>query len=111
MATVVEKLRPVGEAVRERITEAARYAEQVSGQRRILKDKAVEAVDAGAETMRRLATRARAELLDAKKQTRSRIRREPGKAVTVAFGGGLVAGVALFGLAWLVARARRTEHV
>jgi len=110
MATAVLES-PATEAeptLRERVVDAARRTVHLSHEARMLTSMAGDAVAEQAYRAGRAARQARRGLDDARDDVGHRIKQEPMKAVGVAFGTGLLLGVATGALAWMAARHART---
>jgi len=82
----------------EQVAEAIRGAANVSREAHALKTRAVDAIDDGLHTARRTVKQARQRALDVRDDLTYRIKRQPLKAVAIAFGAGTLAGL-LFGWA------------
>lgn len=108
--TTAEAAVPAEPTLRERVADTARRVAQLSTDAGRLKAVASDAVEDGVYKARRAVKTARRDLHDARDEAVYRIKQDPLKAVGVAFGVGLLIGVATSTVGWLAARAsRRTE--
>lgn len=98
--TPIESATTERPTVRERAADALRQAAHFSHEARLLKTLATDAVEDGLHAAERTIKRARQTALDGRDEVTYRVKREPLKALALAFGAG-----ALFGL--IVGLARR----
>ena len=109
-ATVESRFAQPGPTLRERVVDTARKVARMSQDARTLKVAAADAVEDGMYKARRAAKTAKRGFYDTRDEAVYRIKQEPLKAVGVAFGAGLLVGVASGAVAWFAARAvRRTR--
>jgi ElaB/YqjD/DUF883 family membrane-anchored ribosome-binding protein len=101
---------PTEPTLRERVVDAASRVAHMSHEARMLKSVAADAVEDGVYKARRAVKNARREFHDARDEAAYRIKQDPLRAVGVAFGVGLVIGVASGTLGWLAARAARRSE-
>lgn len=79
------------QTMRERAVDAVRRAAHASHEARLLKSVATDALEDGVRSTRRAVKVAAHNLIDARDEVAYRIKREPLKAVGIAFGAGIVA--------------------
>lgn len=110
MATAVLSSHGTGAepTLRERVVDTARRMAHLSHEARMVTSMAGDAVDEQVYRARRLATQARRGLDDTRDDMVHGIKQEPLMAVGVAFGTGLLLGVATSALAWMAVRRTRT---
>jgi ElaB/YqjD/DUF883 family membrane-anchored ribosome-binding protein len=103
--TPIESAPTEGTTVRERAADALRQAAHFSHEARLLKTLATDAVEDGVHAAERTIKRARQTALDARDDVTYRVKREPLKALALAFGAGALFGL-IVGLARRRAKAR-----
>ncbi len=110
MATAVLDLQPTDatRTLREKVVDTTCRMAHLSHEARMVTSMAGDAVDERVYRARRAAKQARRGIDDARDDMVHRIKQEPMKAMGVAFGTGLLLGVATGALAWMAARHTRT---
>ena len=93
--TEIESPTLTGPTVRERAADALRQAAHLSHEARVFKTLATDAVEDGVHAAERTIKRARQTALDARDEVTYRVKREPLKALALAFGAGAVLGLIL----------------
>ena len=105
-ATVDTPMKEVADRLQDRAADALRHVAHVSHEAKLLKTIATDAVEDGVHAARRAIKRGTQDIVDFKDEAVIRVKREPIKAVGLAFG----VGVALGAIAGFIgAKARKRE--
>jgi hypothetical protein len=106
-ATTDTAVPAVEPTLRERVVDTARRVAHMSHEARMLKSIASDAVEDGVYKALRAMKNARRDIDDVRGDAVYRIKKQPVKAVGVAFGAGVCLGIAAGALVWLAIRSPR----